>query len=155
MRALLAVWFLTLGAARADEPPAHCDVRVIQALPHGSGIDPQITRLRKQLERPPFTAWHGFKLLGDHDLKVPLHESVSFTLPNGKKTSVSYVDHVERPDGKHRLRMRLEIDDRQGAATPEKDLSTVFVLDEGGVVLQAGQKYQDGILILGLSCSTH
>jgi hypothetical protein len=155
MRSLILASLLVWGSARADEVPAHCAVRVIQALPHGSGFDARITRLRKQLEQPPFTAWHHFKLLGEENLTVALHESGAFVLPNGKPASVTYVEHVERPDGKHRLRMRLEIEGRQGQAMPPKDLSTVFVLDEGGVVLQAGQKYQEGILILGISCSTH
>ena len=54
------------------------------------------------------------------------------------------------PDPRDRVRLLLEV--RKGGAV---ELQTVFVLDEGGTVLSAGQKHGDGILILGVSCSTH
>jgi hypothetical protein len=50
------------------------------------------------------------------------------------------------------MRLRLVIDDK---AKKGKMIDTTFVLDEGGVVLQGGQKYQGGILVLGISCKTH
>ena len=49
--------------------------------------------------------------------------------------------------GKQRLRLRLEIQD--GAA---KLLSTKFVINDGGTVMQAGMKYDKGVLVLGITC---
>jgi hypothetical protein len=138
---------LTAGAAFAEEYHAKCFVRMIQASHDGHGVDPKITRLRPYLEKPPFTAWKHFQLIDEKDMTVAPNTTDRFTLPNGKQASLTYVDHVLSPEGKHRLRLRLEIED-----AAKKVLNTTFVLDEGGVVLQAGQKHGGGLLILGFSC---
>lgn len=145
----LASW---ARAAVADEntnmePTARCAVRIIQGSHEGQGIDPKITRLRPYLEKDPFTAWKNFQLLEQKDLTVPPKATQTFALPNGKQAALTYVDHVLRPDGKHRLRLRLEVE--KGA---KKLLDTTFVLDEGGMVLQAGQAHHAGMLILAFSC---
>ena len=129
-------------AQRAD-----CSVRMIQGTHEGSGVDPKITRLRPYLEKAPFTAWKHFTLVGEKDLTLEPSATDKFDLPNGKKASLTYVDHVLTPEKKHRVRLRLEVED--GA---RKVLNTTFVLDEGGVMLQAGQKLGKDLLILGFSC---
>jgi hypothetical protein len=137
------------GAVAADEPPAKCELRVIHALKEGSGIDPRITRLRPYLERAPFTAWHQFKMLDDKQLEIQPHGAAEFELPNGRKGTLTYVDHSLAADGDHRLRLNLVLD-----KAGKHVINTTFVLDEGGVVMHAGQKYQNGLLIIGLSCKT-
>jgi hypothetical protein len=156
MRALLAAVTLVgvVGgavSAAADEPqaPAKCELRVIHALKEGSGIDSRITRLRPYLERAPFTAWHEFKLLSSQEMELAPRGSSVFDLPNGRKGTLTYVEHMLASDGDHRMRLQLVIDNG-----PKRVLNTTFVLDEGGVVLQAGQKYQGGLLVLGVSCKT-
>jgi hypothetical protein len=150
---LALAFVLCLGgtAARAEEPHATCYVRMIQASHEGSGIDPKITRLRPYLEQAPFTAWKKFTLLDEKDMTLAPASTDKFTLPNGKQASLTYVDHVFTADKKHRLRLRLEVTDpaKEGG---KKILNTTFVLDEGGVVLQAGWKHQNMLLILGFSC---
>ena len=149
MRQLLVVLALC-GVARADEPApdAKCKVRIVLAQRDGNGIDPRITRLRPYLEQPPFTAWHQFKLLEEKDLDLAPHGAAPFDLPNGRKGKLTYVDHFIA-NKEHRLRINLTID------RPDKQmLNTTFVLDEDGVVLQAGQRHQGGRLILGISCKT-
>ena len=147
---LAAACLVGVGArARADEPSANCSVRMIQALHEGAGIDPKITTLRPYLEKAPFTAWKQFKLLDEKELVLAPHASSSFALPNGREGTLSYVDHFVAKDGDHRLRLQLTILDGK-----KKMLATTFVLDEGGVVLQAGQKLDTGLLILGFSCKT-
>jgi hypothetical protein len=141
-----------LRAARADEQPlARCSVRIVHALHEldatAPAIDPRLTRLRPYLDKPPFTAWKQFKLLDDKQLPLPPRQTDRFDLPNGKVGSLTYVDHLLTDDKRHRLRLRLQIHD--GARTL---VNTVFVLDEGGVVVQAGQHFQKGLLILGVSC---
>jgi hypothetical protein len=147
---LLGAGLVSLPAAAHpdDEPVANCEVRIIHALHEGEGIDARITKLRPYLEKAPFTAWKQFKLLEDKDLPLAPHATDKFRLPNGKEGSLTYVDHLLREDRKHRLRLRLAIHD--GA---KEVMNTVFVLDEGGVVVQAGQHYQRGLLILGVSCA--
>ena len=50
--------------------------------------------------------------------------------------------------GKLRLRLKLEIQD--GSA---KLLSTKFVINNGGTVLQAGIQHDKGLLVLGFTCT--
>lgn len=146
-----AVALLAGGVARADQ--ASCEVPIIHALPGGSAkaeIDPQIGALRTYLTRPPFTAWHQFKLLDRKTLSIPEGGSQSFMMPNGRQSTLTFVGHTGGP-GEHRMRLKLEI---EHAEKKHKDLATTFVLDEGGVVLHAGEQHEGGILILGISCKT-
>jgi hypothetical protein len=149
MRWAVVVMVVAAGAGADDAAPARCDLRVIHALKEGSGIDPRITRLRPYLERAPFTAWHQFKLLDDKQLDLQPNGSADFDLPNGRKGTLTYLGHSLAPDGDHRLRLNLVLD--KGGT---HGINTIFKLDEGGVVMQAGQKYQSGLLIIGLSCKT-
>ena len=142
---------LSTQLAHADGQAAVCEVRVIHALHDNQkpAIDPAINMLRPYLEKPPFTAWSHFKLLDKSELVIERKKAGEFTLPNGKQATLTYRDHFIADDGDHRLRLQFGI--REGT---HQVLNTTFVLDEGGVVLQAGQKFQDGLLILGISCKT-
>ena len=140
------------GTAHAQTPAgphATCFVREILATHEGKpgSIDPKITRLRPYFQKAPFTAWNSFHYIDEKDMAIGPGSTDKFDLVNGKHASLTYVDHVLNPAGKHRLRLRLQID--EGA---KKFLDTTFVLDEGGVVLQAGQKHGGGVLVLGFSC---
>jgi hypothetical protein len=143
---VLAIALLPAGV-RAEEAPAKCAVKIIHALKDGGGIDGKITRLRPYLEKEPFTAWNHFVLLEDKEIELKPKGTAEFDLPNGRRTTLTYVDHFVTDD--HRLRLRLTIH-----AKEKKVLDTTFVLDEGGVVLQAGQKHGNGLLVLGVSCQT-
>jgi hypothetical protein len=148
MRGVVLALALGLAVpASAESPKATCMLRSIQASPTGEGIDPRLTRLKPYLEKAPFTAWKKFDLMDEKELTLAPASSGQTTLPNGNHASLTYVDHVMSPQGKHRLRLRLEIDHGD-----KKELNTTFVLDEGGVVLQAGQKHGGALLILGVSC---
>lgn len=128
--------------AAADQPKA-----AAKAAPEsGVKIDPRIDRLRPNLLKPPFTAWREFVLLDKRTLDLQPKVPQQVPLPNGKIASLTFLEHLPAIDGKHhRVRMQLQIDG------PRK-LDTVFVVHEGGVVLQAGQHYQGGLLVLGTSC---
>jgi hypothetical protein len=146
-----AVALLAGGAAFAEN--ASCDVPVIHALPGGAAnaqIDAAIGTLKPYLTRPPFTAWHQFKLLDRKNVQVAQGGSQSFILPNNRKATLSFLGHTQGP-GEHRLRLRLTIDHSE---KHHRVLDTTFVLDEGGVVLHVGQQHQGGVLILAVSCKT-
>jgi hypothetical protein len=166
---LLGATLAILAApAFAQSTAAHCTVRIIHALENaepaaqgasaaapaeGSGhshvakIDPKIVRLRPYLSKPPFTSWHEFVFLEEKALELAPKVAQTFTLPNGKPASLTYVEHLPAPAGKHRVRLQLQIGEPAKPA-----LNTVFVVDEGGVVLQAGQHFKKGLLVLGTSC---
>jgi hypothetical protein len=148
--ALVLSLVMGLAAARADEPTAKCSLRIIQAEHDGAYIDPAITLLRPYLEREPFDDWKHFKLVEHKELTLNIKGSGGALLPNGRKVTLTYVEHVLNPQGKHRVKLRLEIDN--GA---KKELNTQLTLDEGGVFLQAAQKKltkETEMLILGISC---
>ncbi len=145
-----ATMLLAGGAARAET--ASCDVRVIHALPGGGAtqIDPKIDQLRTYLSKPPFTAWHDFRLLDRKMLTMVENGSAELMMPNQRPATLTFLGHTAGP-GDHRMRLRLVIDH------PEKHhrvLDTTFTLDEGGVVLHVGQRHDNGVLILGVSCKT-
>jgi hypothetical protein len=151
---LLVLSLLTGGIARAET--ATCDVPIVHALHNGDdgrapSIDNRIERLKPYLQKAPFTAWRDFKLLDRKQPTVSEGGSTSFVLPNGREATLSFLDHTEGP-GDHRLRLHMAIEDKQ---RQHKMLDTTFVLDEGGVVLLVGQKYESGVLVLGVSCKTH
>ena len=134
-----------LGAPH-QEPQISCEARVIHALHDGGGIDPQITRVRPYLTKPPFTAWSHFKLLAAHDFKLDHNGARTFELPNGRQATLTYVQPIHE-NGKERLRLRLQIVEGK-----RQVVNTVFVLNDEGIVLQGGQHYEAGVLILGISC---
>jgi hypothetical protein len=138
------------GVARADT--ATCEVPMIHALPGGGAtqIDPKIDKLKPYLSRPPFTAWHDFKLLDRKEMTMQENGSSQFMLPNQRQATLTFLGHTSGP-GEHRIRLRLVIDH------PEKHhrvIDTTYVVDEGGVVLHVGQKHDNGVLVLGISCKT-
>lgn len=169
MRQLLAVASsvalgLLGGATRADEPHHTCTIRVIHAgEPIGAtataqppSIDPRIDRLRPYLLQPPFTAWREFKLLDARTLELQPKVPSSFSLPNGRTVTLTFLEHL--PDtGKthHRVRLQLEMTGSHKApdGTPLSSLKTIIVVEEGGLVLQAGQPHRHGMLVVGTSCT--
>lgn len=150
----LVAGLLFTSTARAQS--AQCEVTVIHAQHNGDDgrepeIDPQIHRLKGYLMKAPFTAWREFKLLERNELTLQEKGSSEFVLPNGREAELTFVSHSAGP-GDHRLRLQMTIEDK---GKKSQMLNTTFVLDEGGVVLLVGQKYQAGVLILGVSCKTH
>jgi len=138
------------ASAFADEPNAKCKVHIIHALHDEakSQNDPRLDKLRPYLQTA-FAGYKHFQLLELKDLELHPNTTGKLTLPNGKTASLTYVEHLMR-NGKHRVRMKLEIE-----SGPTKLLDTTFTLDEGGVVLNAGQRHGAGMLVLGVSCETH
>jgi hypothetical protein len=149
--ALSALLLGAAGVARADgDPVAQCSLRVIQAHHDGErSMDPAITKLRPWLEREPFDDWKKFELV--HSKEMTLHRggSDSEVLPNGKKATVTYVEHLHEKD-KHRVRIRFTLENG-----PKKEFDIFYILDEGGTYVHAAQKKQTQateMIILGVSC---
>jgi hypothetical protein len=156
LRFVVVTALLVAGSAGAAGDAAKCKLQVVQALPErekpgaGQEIDPRLDRLKTHFERAPFTAWKRFKLIEERTFDVEPQAPPSLVpLPGGRTAALGFVDHVKRDDGKHRLRLKLDID-----AEKKRLLSTVIVLDEGGVFLEAGLKLDPGLLVLAFSCVT-
>jgi hypothetical protein len=154
---LLALALASMAAdSAAAVETARCDVPIIHAIrgdqQKPQTIDPRIDRLKPFFEKEPFIAWREFKLLDRKELQFNGAGESKFTLPNGREATLSFVEHmrgVEPSD--HRMRLRLQID---GKTKSQRILDTTFVLEEGGVILQGGQHYQNGVLVVAISCKT-
>ena len=146
--AMLPIGIISIATgAFAHEPEITCEARVIHATHGSGGVDPKIKRVAKYLQKPPFTSWSEFKQIGEKDFKIGPGGSDRLDLPNGRRATIGYVAPLHPPKGKERLRLRLTLTEGD-----KSFLDTVFVLDDEGIVLQAGQRYDQGMLILGISC---
>jgi len=132
--------------AQAANDQASCTVRVIHAKNEGGSLDPKLEPLKAQLTRPPLSAWKSFGLLRSDELALRAQNASTFAVPGDHQGSLEFLGTVEG-NGKQRLRLRLQILD--GTA---KLLNTVFVIDNGGTVLQAGIKHEQGLLVMGFTC---
>ena len=139
--------------SKANPPDQHaatkasCAVRVIHATKQGGQFDTRLEPLRPQLTRPPLDSWKGFALLRQHELVIASGSSQTFEVPGDHQGVLSYEGRADAA-GKLRLRLKLEIQD--GSA---KLLSTKFVINNGGTVLQAGIQHNKGLLVLGFTCT--
>ena len=145
---LTIIGAFTGRTARADES-AHCTLRSVVASVAPGGVDPRIADLAQKLTRAPFTEWKSFKLLTEHKLTLALKAKQTVELPEGRRGTITYMEHLAPQAGRHRVRLHLEIIHGE-----KSQLSTQFVLDEGGTVLTAGSRHADGMLILGVACAT-
>ncbi len=125
---------------------ATCSVRVIHATANGNEFDARLEPLRPQLKGQAFQSFSRFSLIKQHELSIAGGASQNFEVPGEHQGVLSYEGRADS-GGKQRLRLRLEIQD--GAA---KLLSTKFVINDGGTVMQAGMKYDKGVLVLGITC---
>ena len=154
---LLALASVAAVDARAQAvETARCEVPIIHAVRGDQSkpqhIDSGISRLRGYFEKEPFIAWREFKLLEKKELQFNGAGESKFMLPNGREATLSFVEHIRGVDqSDHRMRLRLQIEAKNKKG---RMLDTTFVLEEGGVVLQGGQHYQGGVLVLAISCTT-
>lgn len=113
---------------------------------NGNEFDARLEPLRPQLKGQAFQSFSRFSLIKQHELSIAGGASQNFEVPGEHQGVLSYEGRADS-GGKQRLRLRLEIQD--GAA---KLLSTKFVINDGGTVMQAGMKYDKGVLVLGITC---
>lgn len=133
-------------AAGAASDTATCTVRIIQARHEAGKFDERLAPFKDQLTSPALAAWKSFSLLEQHALSLHALTPASFAVPGEHQGRLEFLGTVEG-HGRQRLRLRWQILD--GTA---RLLSTTFVIDDGGTVLQAGMKHDHGLLVLGLTC---
>jgi hypothetical protein len=132
--------------AHAANDTAACTVRIIHAKHEGAKFDERLKPLEDRLKKPPLSAWKSFSLVQEHALTLREKTPSTFPVPGDHQGQLELLGTVEG-HGMKRLRLRWQILD--GAA---RLLSTVFVIDDGGTLLQAGIKHDNGLLVMGLTC---
>lgn len=151
---LLAATTLVLSSttARAQErDTASCTIRSMYGSKHKGRIDPALKPLRGQLSKPPFASYRTIKLLESKGHKIPHNGTIRTKLPTKKVLMLTFKEKllVKR---QVRLRMHLSI-------TPPRAVGflpgTLFTIADGGTLLVAGDRYQDGTLIVGVTCASN
>lgn len=127
---------------------ANCTVRALHGLQTPGGVDKQIVSLKRQLSKPPFSAFKSIKQLSSKKLSVTQGALQKTTLPNGKVLQLSFKEKLLLKQ-KLRLRMKLKI---VKPGTKKFIAGTLFTIADGGTLLVAGTKYQNGTLIVGVTC---
>lgn len=148
--ALACVLHLGASEAHADAGSAQCTLFEIEATNDGApAIDKQLQPLKKKLEKPPFSSWKTFKVLGKHDKALTRMKPTELKLAVGGKLTALYRDFIEAKGKKDRLRMTVTMDDKKG----KRALDTTFTVDAGDYILIGGQTLPSGATyILAISC---
>ncbi|MBI5477806.1 MAG: hypothetical protein HY906_03055 [Deltaproteobacteria bacterium] len=149
MQGVLRRWMLALPlgccVVAASVPAlaqhrASCAVRQVLARKQPGGIPPDLRFLEPQLSKAPFTAWKSFRRLSRTDLQMTRDEVKDMILVTGHKLRLTYLGL----DGRY-LRLRLSI-------VPKVIDQSQLRLRSGGTFLQIGLPYQDGTLIVAVTC---
>lgn len=142
--------FGVAGDTKKDAAAAEvkAEVIVLHATNDGKGIDPTIGKI-PALEKPPFSAYNTYKLLERADLKLPKGEAKDKDLPDGGKLFVTFKDVVKgkkagEPD-KFVLSASLNKADKK-TFLPGVEVNA----QKGEWFFIAGQKYKNGILVIGI-----
>lgn len=130
---------------------ASCTLTEILGTTEKKGIDPKLKKLEAKLTKPPFTAWDTFRLLGEPTAKAEKDKPTTVSLATKGKLTLLLKDKLESRGGKARLRMGIDIDDKNG----KRAVSTVMVFGTGEVHFPfVGEPFDKGVYILAIACST-
>lgn len=156
-RARAALSVAWLAGVSALAPPARgagqdaviCDVRAIHGSGNAGAVDTGLALLRRQLSKPPFSAYKSFKLLGLSKLDLAQGKRKQLLLPTKKVLRLTFKERILGPKQEVRLRLHLSI-------TPPRALGflpgTLFTIADRGTLLVAGDRYDGGTLIVGITC---
>jgi len=145
--ALGCALLFTPGAARGDE--VRCTIRIMHGLEKAGVIDKRLAFLRKQLSRPPFSAYKTIRLLESRDLVVPQNATRQVKLPTKKILKLTFKEKLLQRKDQLRLRLHLSI-------TPPKQTKflpgTLYTIADRGTLLVAGARFEQGTLVVGITC---
>ena len=140
---VLALGLLSSSAAWAQDR-ASCEVLMIHGLREEGGIDQSLSQLR-QLREPPFNTYTKFRLLRRSRLPLTLGAPQSLELPTGRTLKLAFLGR----SGQNRLRFQVSITrPRRADYLP----AVQYVTQRGEPFFQAGQTYQQGVLVLAFVC---
>lgn len=143
----LALALLAPVSVRADE--VKCTIRSMHGLEAAGGIDKRLSFLRKQLSKPPFSAYRTIRLLDARDLVLPQRGTKQLKLVTGKILKLTFKEKLLQRKDQLRLRLHLSI-------TPPKKTKflpgTLYTIADRGTLLVAGDRYKQGTLVVGITC---
>jgi hypothetical protein len=113
----------------------------------GTGIDPRIGKI-PELSQPPLSSYNSYQQL-DRDANVQLQKGndVARTLPDSSKLTVTFKDLVKDKDtGESRYVLNMSIVRDTKAFLPSLEVKA----KENNWFFVAGQRYKNGILVIGI-----
>ncbi len=135
----------TSSGSAAPQPVGHlaAEIMVLHATNRtGGAIDPAIGAL-PALRQPPFSAYNDYRLVSRTRLPLEKSAPATSTLPNGRLLLIALREIVE-----DRYRVATSINQPGGSTfLPLLEVTT----PAGEPFFVAGQSYQDGILVLGIT----
>jgi hypothetical protein len=145
----MALGFALLTPQVAWGDNVQCTIRSMHGLEAPGGIDKRLAFLRKQLAKPPFSAYKTIKLLEAKQLLLPQNTTQQVKLPTGKILKLTFKEKLLQRKDQLRLRLHLSI-------TPPKQTKflpgTLYTIADRGTLLVAGDRYQQGTLVVGITC---
>jgi hypothetical protein len=136
------------GEKEAEVKEVLAGVIVLHGTNDGKGIDPDIGDL-PALKKPPFSAYNSYKLLEKYDLKLPKGEAKEKKLPDGGKLSLLFkdVNRGKKKEDPTKFVLSATIEKADGKQfLPGLDVNAL----KGEYFFIAGQKYNGGILVIGV-----
>lgn len=136
---------LAFGSSAWAQDRASCEVLMIHGLREGSGIDQALSQLRQLREAPFHPTYTTFRLLRRARLGLTVGTPQSLDLPTGRSLRLSFLGR----SGQDRLRFQVSIT-RPGRS--DYLPAVQYVTQRGEPYFQAGQVYQQGVLVLAFVC---
>lgn len=133
--ALLASLALVSGASAAQAAGVTLKVAVVHATKQPGPTDPDLARIRGQLEKA-FAGYKSFKQLANHQFQLEPGKKASVKLPGNKNADFAYQGVAGK--GVHKVGLKV--------GNNEFDLR----IPERRLFFQAGLPYQGGMLVLAI-----
>ena len=140
-RALLLTLLMTSAGTALAAPPTGGEVFVIHATEQAGELDASLKKITA-LRKPPFSSFKTMKVLSRTKIALSAGKPVGVTLPNGRQLQLKLLETLK--DGRHKVQVSIN---KPG----KKDyLPLLQVIASREPFFVAGQKYQGGMLIIGV-----
>ena len=140
---LFGVLLLIGGQKAAALPPIPAQVTIILGGTEGTGVSPELARI-EALKKAPFDAFPKKALLKKVDVAIDVGSSAEVELPNGRKLKLSILEKTK--DGGYRVSVSINRPNQQDYLPV-----VTVVAAPGDPFFVAGQKYEGGTLIIGVT----
>ncbi|MDH5672244.1 MAG: hypothetical protein OEZ06_08850 [Myxococcales bacterium] len=127
--------------AQAAPPEVKGEVLVILAEEKPGAIDDKL-RAIKALQKAPFNSFKSMKVLSTNAVSLGENRTATVDLPNGRRLQLELVERLS--DGRHKVKVSIN-------RPSKKDyLPLLTVIASGEPFFVAGQKFQNGTLVIGV-----
>jgi hypothetical protein len=140
---LLGVLMLLGSRPALALEPVPGQVTIILGNTEGSGVSPELQRI-EALKKAPFDAFPKKALLKKVDVAIEVGSSKEVELPNGRKLKLSVLEKTK--EGGYRVSVSINRPNQQDYLPV-----VTVVAAPGDPFFVAGQKYDGGTLIIGIS----